>query len=663
MFSQPCRGRRFALLVVLAAAAPALANPPATQPSTPAAAATASVLEPVPEKLSVQAFSATPFMGDPKLSPDGKRVAARMNVNGSEAFGVFHVGGKSAGAPKVISTGEHALRWFRWAGNDRVLISLGMITSWAGMELYMTRLLAYEVNTGTAQAIGMKSEGPVGDDVLYVADDGSFLLLAVAKDVFSYPGVFRVDLPGGAMTRVLAPKTPIHDWYADSSGFVRLGFGYSGRSRFKIFYREPGEEKFRTVAKLDLEDLEGEIDTVRFRTLGDKGYVVSNAKTGRFSLYEFDWKNFEFGKAVFEHPTVDMDDFQMTADGNAIAAIYYTDDRQRVQWLEPAMKELQAEIDAALPNRMNWVASYSRDRERLLVWSGTADDPGHYYVYDRSIRRMERLVTPHEKLQNKKLAPVKVVSYRAADGLEIPAYLTLPVGRTPRNLPLVLMPHGGPHVRDKWEYDFWVQFLANRGYAVLQPNFRGSAGYGKDFMAKGFGQWGTGMQDDLSDGVKWLIAEGIADPRRVCIMGASYGGYAAMMGAIKTPELFRCAISFAGVTDVNDMMRYDRSQLLPSRYKRWREQVRGEKEVDLKDVSPVNHAAAVGIPLLLMHGTADGNVPYRQAEKFIKAMSKAGKPLDFIEFEGVGHSLTTEQDRAKFLAAVETFLAKHNPAD
>jgi dipeptidyl aminopeptidase/acylaminoacyl peptidase len=171
------------------------------------------------------------------------------------------------------------------------------------------------------------------------------------------------------------------------------------------------------------------------------------------------------------------------------------------------------------------------------------------------------------------------------------------------------------------------------------------------------------MQDDLTDGVQWLVSQGTVDPKRICIMGGSYGGYAALMGAIRTPEVFRCAISWAGVTDLNAMMRHDRTQLLPSRYRKWRERVRGAAEVDLKTVSPVRRAAEVGVPILLMHGTDDENVPYRQAEDFVKAMKKAGKAIEFIEFPTVGHSPEKTEDRIRLLGAIEAFLAKHNPAD
>lgn len=615
----------------------------------------------IPEKYPVETFSKSPFLDGPKLSPDGRQMVATVEADGKPAIAVINLFDRKTGS-RLIGIGESYIRWYRWAGNDRVLIGLLMKGKYYGYDVFVTRLASYQVSTEKISFLGRKSQGFLGDDVLFVADDGSYILLASTRDVMTNPAVHRVDLATEEMQLVQPAREQITEWVADRDGVIRAGFGFSGR-RLRVIYRDKAEDEFRTLANIKLEESDGEIDTVRIPVAGDKGYVVTNAQTGRFAVYEFDWSTSEVGKPVFEHPQVDIDDISMTEDGATVEAVFYTDDRDRVVWFEPEMKELQREIDEALVGRMNWIVSSSKDRTRFIVWTGTASDPGHYYYYNRPAERMERIATPYEALKDKKLAPVKFVSYLARDGLEIPAYLTLPIGRGTRNLPLVLMPHGGPHVRDSWAFDYWVQFLANRGYVVLQPNFRGSSGYGKEFLAKGFGQWGTGMQDDLVDGVQWLIREGTVDPKRICIMGGSYGGYAALMGAIKTPELFRCAISWAGVTDVNDMMRFDRSQMLPKRYKKWRNRVLGEAELDLRTVSPVHRAADVNVPVLLMHGRDDDNVPYRQARNFVKAMEKARKPLEFIEFPEAGHTIDTTEDRTRFLAAAEAFLTKHNPAD
>lgn len=346
----------------------------------------------------------------------------------------------------------------------------------------------------------------------------------------------------------------------------------------------------------------------------------------------------------------------------AVTGISYTDDRFHIAWLDPELRGVQAKIDKALPGAENVVLNASRDGQRLLVWSGTASDPGVYYLFDRKARRLNAVAASFDKLSETRLAPVAFVRYPARDGLSIPGYLTLPAGRPPEKLPLIVMPHGGPHARDAWDYDPFVQFLASRGYAVLQPNFRGSTGYGKAFVERGYGQWGRAMQDDLDDGVDWLVKSGKVDAKRVCLMGASYGGYAALWGAIRNPERYRCAISVAGVTDLRDMLRFDRRAFsAPRYYREWEKKVMGEEKLDLDAVSPLKQAARLTIPVLIAHGEKDDNVPPRQGHRMADALK--GRPdMESVFYREDGHGLTKREDLVDFLGRMERFLAKHNPA-
>ncbi|MDP2326316.1 MAG: S9 family peptidase [Gammaproteobacteria bacterium] len=615
----------------------------------------------IPEKLPAEVFGRLPFVDEPALSPLGDRVAARINSQGVSLLGVLDLRAK-AGPPTLIPTGKFEILWTRWAGNDRLLIGfLGDVRS-ASVKGTISRLMLYDLPKNELRYLAMKAQDVVGDNVIHVAEDGSFILVSVARDPWSYPNVFRVDLASGEWVSVVPQKRFITTWVADSTGVVKLGSGVEYR-KIKWVYRESPDDEFKTIGKLDMDVAEAEFNDIRIPRSGQGGFVLSNARTGRLALYEFDLKKFELGKLVFGHPTADLDSIQFSDDGSAVEGAFYTDDRHRVVWFDGHMKEVQKEIDDALKGRVNLVTGSSKDRSKFIVWTGTANDPGHYYFYDRDTGVMTRLGTQYDALKDKPLAPVSSVSYRSRDGLEIPSYLTLPVGRNPRNLPLVVMPHGGPFARDSWRYDPWVQFLANRGYAILQPNFRGSTGYGRDYLEKGFGQYGTGIIDDISSGVRWLISEGIADPARVCIMGASFGGYAAMWGAITAPQLYRCAISFAGVTDIRDMMSYDKTFLYPVNYRWLRHRIEGDDKLDLDTISPVRHADQLEVPLLLVHGTADRNVPFRQAEKMARALKNARKPFEFVKLKDVRHGFRTDDEHTRFLSAVDAFLAKYNPAD
>jgi dipeptidyl aminopeptidase/acylaminoacyl peptidase len=276
---------------------------------------------------------------------------------------------------------------------------------------------------------------------------------------------------------------------------------------------------------------------------------------------------------------------------------------------------------------------------------------------------MHAVVDPYPQIDPALMAPVSAVRFTARDGVELRGYLTLPRGRDPRNLPLVLMPHGGPFERDHWEYDPIVQFLANRGYAVLQPEFRGSTGFGKDFVEKGYGQWGRKMQDDLDDSVDWLARTGKIDPKRVCIVGASYGGYAALWGAVRNPDRYRCAASLAGVSDLPALLKHDRKLFsAPRYYREWRTQVGGEGDTDLRSVSPITYAAKEKVPLLIGHGEQDERVPPKQSHDMVDALTQAHADVTSVFYKSDGHGFDNAADLQDWLRQLERFLGKYNPS-
>jgi len=306
---------------------------------------------------------------------------------------------------------------------------------------------------------------------------------------------------------------------------------------------------------------------------------------------------------------------------------------------------------------------WSLDESRYLIFSEGAADPGRYFLLNRKTQQMHAVVDPYPSIDPAQLAETKWVNYTARDGLALSGYLTLPKGREAKNLPLILMPHGGPFERDHWEYDAEVQFLANRGYAVFQPQFRGSTGFGKDFVAKGYGEWGKKMQDDLDDGVEWLVRSGTVDSKRVCIVGASYGGYAAMWGAIRNPDRYRCAASLAGVSDLERMMSYDRKSFSATRYfKEWRTKVSGENGADLRSVSPITYASRLKIPILIGHGEEDDNVLPAQSRDMVAALTAANAKVESVFYPEGGHGFSSAEDLADWLRRLESFLAKYNPA-
>jgi TonB family protein len=611
---------------------------------------------------TIEALAEIPFISDPVLSPDGKRIAAKVNVGGQEQLAIYDLASGPEGAPKIVDV-PGTVRWFNWAGNGRLLVGHQMLTLFFGLlPAPMTRTLSYDLAADKIVKLG-EHKGLFADDVIHIDPAGRFVLLSAQDTLTESPSVDRIDLATGAATEVQKKRHDIWNWVADSSGEIRGGISYSDRA-WTVYARDAATGALRRIAKRKPPKDETAVDKIFLVPGSDSGFIVTNEPTGRFGVYRYSLATSEIGEPVFEHPEVDVTEVSLSSDGTRVEAAFYEADRPEVAWLEPAFKTLQARIDKALAGKVNRILGRSADGTIVLVWSTSADHPGAYYVYDIKAKRMNAFAAPHGDLVDQTFAEVKPVRYTARDGLSIPGYLTLPRGREAKGLPLILMPHGGPFARDNYRFDPWVQLLASRGYAVLQANFRGSTGYGRAYVEKGHGQWGLAMQDDLDDGVSWLIDQGIADPKRICIMGASYGGYAALWGAIRSPERYRCAVSFAGVTDVRAMLKYDAKVLMAPRYfKDWRARVQGEEKRDLNAISPLQQAARLKVPVLIAHGGRDDIVPFDQGTKMVAALRARGAPVHAAYYPGSGHSFATSADSADFLRRVEAFLEVHNPAD
>lgn len=625
-----------------------------------ASAATAEDSRPA-KLVPVEAFADQPFLSRPLLSPDGLSIAARTTVDGKSKLLIFQIDGKTP--PHPYGLGEATIADLNWAGPKRVLLTVGTKTSIEGEDFPIQRLLSIDVVSGAVQILDKNSNGLLAGDVLYSDPAGAWILVSSQNDIYSTPSVKRIDMATGAVKEVEKARPDVWNWYADNQGVVRAGIAYSGE-RWTLWYRETAGDPLKPIrskaAKKD--DDKGAVDGMRFLAGDNSGMIITNSRTGRFAAYHYDFKTGTIGDAIYENPEVDLSTAIVDPITGIVSGVTYEDDRWHVNWLDPTMRALQARIEKALPNAEDIILNQSQDGNRMLIWSGSASDPGTYYLFDKAAKRMDAIATPYSKLDGVALAPVTAVRYKARDGLTIPGYLTLPLGRPEHGLPLIVMPHGGPFARDTWDYDPFVQFLANRGYAVLQPNFRGSTGFGKDYVEKGYGQWGRAMQDDVDDGVDWLIKSGKVDPKRVCIMGASYGGYAALWGAIRNPDKYRCAVSLSGVTDLPGMLRFDRRSFSAPRYFReWQTHVRGEdKKLDLDTVSPLAQAARLNVPVLIAHGEKDDNVPPKQAHQMVKAL--AGKPnVEALFYKDEGHGLTKKEDLADFLKHLDAFLTKHNP--
>ncbi|MDE2435781.1 MAG: S9 family peptidase [Sphingomonadales bacterium] len=629
-------------------------------------ASSAAATETPPPRITASDFAKSGGLSGLRLSPDGKLIALFAQAKGKRSVAIIDADSRQAVANFSIPP-KNEVAWYRWAGPRRLLLSLSSVVPYFDIDAQSTRLLVYDLDTRKLNFISRPEMGLEGDDLLYTDPAGQFVLLAIQKTIYDYPSVWRFPLDETApraAKQILAPQHDIWEWYADDAGVVRMGLAFSDKIT-NVWYRKTGEQTFLSIGKLTKNGGDDEIwNVLRIVSGTDEGYAVKPDDSGRMALRKFNYATRTAGETVFAVPGWDVTDYDVGKDNKPVAA-WYTDDRDQVHWFDPAMAALQAKFNRAMKGEDVLITSRAKDDSRMIVWSSHEDDPGAYYLYSAATRQLNMLSEEHPAIDPKQLATPRPITYTARDMTVIHGYLTLPRGRPAKNLPLIVLPHGGPYwVRDKLQYDGDVQFLANRGYAVIQPNYRGSDGYGADFDKLGEGQIGRAMQDDLDDAMDWAVARGIADPKRVCVVGSSYGGYAALWAVIRNPERYRCAVSFAGVVDWKKQLKYSSRSLESGAKRTWKARVTGSQAgFDLDQVSVLANIGKLTRPVLLTHGDEDTRVPFKQFTALRDAAAKAGKQVETLVFNGEGHGFAQSESEQKWYEAMDAFLAKNNPAD
>ena len=615
-----------------------------------------------PAPLTTEALAQPPSFVNPVLSPDGGKMLASLTVQRSTVLGIIGLDGQSV---KTIGINDDQdLLDYWWAGDGKVIFTVGSRMEWYGRgERYVTRAFAYDLASGKAIPLGPKVQSEVGDDIIWIDPAGRSILMTSQPDQFTYPSVFRVSLDDGKPKLEQGPYDFGWDWQADYTGKVRFGQAWRANNWF-TYYRKPGASGPAGQAPHAYTEEKSLGFGYLVRPNSDEGFAFFPSENRRYALYRFNFATQQRGEKLFEHATNDLSGARIDMKTGEPIGVFFTSDRPRVAWLDPGMKVLQETLDANFDGKVVSIVSQDKERRRYVILVRASNDPGSYYLYEPSGNKLSRLGRIAPAVDPAGLSTTQYIRYKARDGLEIPAYLTLPVGRDPKNLPLIIMPHGGPYgVRDALGYDNEVQFLANRGYVVLQPNYRGSDGYGGEFADKGRGQWGRAMQDDIDDGMDFLAKQGTVDPKRVCLVGGSYGGYVAMWGATRNPERYRCAVSFAGVSDLDKQLDYSSDFLTGTRWRKdWQETVKGDKKFDLSSISPLAKVADLKVPVMLVHGGKDTTVPPKQTETYDKALTAAGKPHVTYYYPSERHGFSDPKNEKDYLDKLEAFLTKYNPS-
>ncbi|HEY5711195.1 MAG TPA: alpha/beta fold hydrolase [Allosphingosinicella sp.] len=657
-----------AIFAAVAAAAAASAQQSA-QPAAPAAARPATPAERFGVRESVSQID---------ISPDGRHVVYLQPGPGRSTIAYISDLDSDAEARVVVrsSGNPERLRFCNFVTNDRLICRVSGMTEVQGVLIPFSRLVSLDTNGANIKMLGQtrsyydarlrQFDGAVLDWL--PGGNGEILM---SRELIPEEGrlgsrmmrtanglaVDRIDVRTLASTRVEAPNRNASWYLSDGRGNVRIMAvvgerGSSGQleSRTEYSYRTAANRDWQRFGASGTGADDGIIPLAVDPTR-DAAYVLKRLN-GRLALYRVKLDGSMTSELVYANPRVDVDDVVWSSRGSRVIGVSYVEEQRRTVYFDPEFAALARSLGRAIPNLpLIDFGGTSADGNRILIHAGSDSDPGRYYVYDKTARNLSEILVDRPQLEGVTLANVRAITYPAADGTLIPAYLTLPPGREGRNLPTVILPHGGPASRDEWGFDWLAQYLANQGYAVLQPNYRGSAGFGDQWLQQnGYRSWRTSI-GDIAAGARWMAAQGTADANRMAILGWSYGGYAALQAGATEPSLFKAIVAIAPVTDLQQAK--DDAEVY-SNARNVSEYIGSGPHI--VEGSPIRQVRSFTAPVLLFHGDRDINVPVIHSQTMDQALRDAGKRSELVRFAGLEHDLADTNVRVQMLDRIGAFL-------
>jgi len=613
---------------------------------------------------SAKAFGELPKAWDAAISPQGDMLAMIVNVDGAYVVAVQNFAdGQTMNKPWVLSLGKEVRPGFvKWVNDQRFVVSIRQNESYRGTPFTMSYLFTGDINQRTGKLLVVPDDmfRQFNDRVVdWLEDDPNHILMAYSDEAYDpFPDIKKVNVQTGKDQTVMRGRNLVEHWVTDDDGSPRIGFGRSekGKDYMTVFNSDNG--LWEDVSNYP--GLEADMRIYGVTDNGTKAVIGDYQNKDTMGLYLYDLKQKAVVKTLYHNDDYDVSGVVLSKDGKKVIGARYTGDTPQVEMLD-GYSTLLSQLRARFSDFTVDFVDQTDDGQTVIVKMSSPYDPGGFYSFKMGDDMPSRITAMYSQLQSKDMGEVIATRYRARDGEKIPAFITLPptIKGKIENLPFIILPHGGPYARDEKRFDYFAQFFATRGYGVLQMNFRGSEGYGKTFKDAGRSNWIV-MQQDVEDGTKWLYEKGYADPTKSCIAGWSYGGYAALMGAAKTSELYECAVSMAALTDIADAKRDLR------KYRGGTAAAKdffGEamKNADvLRANTPTNLAGDMTIPILLAHGEDDQAVHYDQYLKMKKAMQRAGVEGTYLSFKDEDHYLSKQKNRETFFVAVEKFLLTIN---
>ncbi|NYT57791.1 S9 family peptidase [Alcaligenaceae bacterium] len=609
-----------------------------------------------PKKYAVQDFFRNPERGFFRLSDDGAMLGFMepVSINGQPPrmnICVQALDGSHPTGPirRLTDETERDIAQFFWKGSGTVIYE----KDFNGDENF--HVLAVDAHSGVLTDLtpfpGVRAS--IEDDL---QDDPDHILISHNgrnPEVFD---VYRANIRSGELTLVAENPGNIIGWQTDHEGRVRAGIASDGLHT-TLLYRDTEAGEFKPIITTDFRTSVGP----QFFTPDNRRmYALSNRGRNYLALVLIDPAQPDDEEVVFSAMSNDLDGAAYSRLRQVLTVAVYQSDKPQYHFFDDISAQRYARICARLEGYDVALQSSTKDEKKFIVAAYNDRTPGSRYIYDATLDTLDKLADINPALTERDMATVQPVSYQSRDGLTIHGYLTLPVGREPKNLPCIINPHGGPWARDGWGFNPEAQFLANRGYCVLQMNFRGSTGYGREFWEASFGQWGLAMQDDITDGVQWLIDRGIADPQRIAIYGGSYGGYATLAGITYTPELYAAAVDYVGVSNLLTFM-----NTIPPYWKPMLTKMHsmvGSPETDLERLeatSPALNADRIITPLFIAQGAHDPRVNKDESDQMVAALQARGVEVEYMVKDNEGHGFHNDENKFEFYERMEAFLAQH----
>jgi dipeptidyl aminopeptidase/acylaminoacyl peptidase len=610
--------------------------------------------------LSAKQYAVEDFFRNPEkvnfnLSPDGKHYAymapymKRLNVFVQEI-------GKPD-AVRLTSDTARSIAGFLWGNDNRILY----LKDTGGDENF--KLFGVDINGGNLKGLTdfEKVRTMIIDDL---PDIDEYVIVGLNKRNPQVFDPYRLNINTGELTMLAENPGNITSWITDHEGKLRLALAISDGVNNSLLYRKTEKDQFKTILTTSYK----ETMTPAFFTFDNKNiFAISNLGRDKTAIVEYNLENAKEEKVLYENPQYDVDQLNYSRPRKIVTSARYTSWKRERHFFDTEFEKLIVDLKAKLGDIEFGITSSSKAEDVRIVLASSDKSSGTYYLYDQKTGKLEKIADEAPWLDANEMASMVPIEYKSRDGLTINGYLTLPKGYTidnARKMPVVVNPHGGPWYRDQWGFNPEIQFLANRGYTILQVNFRGSTGYGKEFWQASFKQWGKAMQNDITDGVNWLIDKGIADKNKIGIYGGSYGGYATLSGVAFTPDLYAAAVDYVGVSNLFTFMK-----TIPPYWKPMLEmmyEMIGNPVKDsilLHEASPVFYANNIKTPLFVAQGANDPRVNINESNQMVKALKDRGVTVEYMVKENEGHGFYNQENRFDFYNAMEKFFAKYLKED